>query len=138
DGWQLVLAARREEQAAAVQEDISGKVNTLDLVAVLPEDLAEHLKSCTLIVNATPVGMHPNVEQTPWPEGVDFPSSAAVYDMVYNPLETQLVRDARAAGLQARTGIGMLVEQAALAFEAWTGLSPSRSDMMAAINLQDG
>jgi shikimate dehydrogenase len=55
-----------------------------------------------------------------------FPPNAAVYDLVYNPRETKLVKDARAAGLPATTGLGMLIEQAALSFEIWTGHTPSR------------
>ena len=47
-----------------------------------------------------------------------------IYDLVYNPRETKLVRDARAQGLHATTGLGMLIEQAALGFELWTGHKP--------------
>ena len=49
-----------------------------------------------------------------------------IYDLVYNPRETKLVRDARAQGLNATTGLGMLIEQAALGFEFWTGHTPPR------------
>ena len=49
-----------------------------------------------------------------------------IYDLVYNPRETKLVRDARSQGLNATTGLGMLIEQAALAFELWTGHNPPR------------
>ena len=84
------------------------------------------LSTFYLIVNTTPLGMAPNVDTSPWPEHLAFPKDAAVYDLVYNPHETKLVRDARAAGLAARTGLGMLIEQAALAFEIWTGRKPPR------------
>jgi shikimate dehydrogenase len=73
--------------------------------------------------------MSPNVEASPWPEDVPLPPDAYVYDLVYNPPETRLVRRARAAGLGADTGLGMLIEQGALAFELWTGQSPSRALM---------
>jgi shikimate dehydrogenase len=52
--------------------------------------------------------------------------TAFVYDLVYNPRETKLVKTARAQGLSATTGLGMLIEQAALAFELWTGHTPPR------------
>jgi shikimate 5-dehydrogenase len=58
---------------------------------------------------------------------------ADVYDLVYNPMETLFVRQARAAGLRAQTGLGMLVEQAALAFEIWTGRVPPRDAMFEAV-----
>ena len=86
-----------------------------------------------LIVNATPVGMFPDVNKTPWPAGLAFPENAAVYDLIYNPRETQLVRQARAAGLETTTGLGMLVEQAALSFELWTGRKIGRGLMLSTI-----
>nr|MBC8505341.1 shikimate dehydrogenase [Chloroflexota bacterium] len=57
-----------------------------------------------------------------------------LYDLVYNPRETALVKQAMAAGLSATTGLGMLVEQAALAFERWTGLEAPRDVMLDAVN----
>ena len=54
-----------------------------------------------------------------------LPKQTKIYDLVYNPRETKLVRDARAQGLQATTGLGMLIEQAALGFELWTGIKLS-------------
>jgi len=87
----------------------------------------------TLIVNATPVGMSPHVESSPWPESLPFPEHAAVYDLVYNPRQTKLVADARVAGLPATTGLGMLVEQAALAFEIWTGCNIPREPLFSAV-----
>jgi shikimate dehydrogenase len=53
--------------------------------------------------------------------------------LVYNPQETKLVQDARRQDLQATTGLGMLIEQAALSFEIWTGHNPSRETMRAAV-----
>jgi shikimate dehydrogenase len=53
---------------------------------------------------------------------------------VYNPPETLLTKRARAAGLPAATGLGMLVEQAALAFETWTGCNPPRHVLFNAVN----
>ncbi len=82
-----------------------------------------------LLVNTTPLGMTPAVDTCPWPAGIPFPAGAAVYDLVYNPRETRLVRQARAAGLPALTGLGMLIEQAALAFEIWTGCQPPRETL---------
>jgi shikimate dehydrogenase len=65
--------------------------------------------------------MAPHVAASPWPQALALPETA-VYDLVYNPRETNLVRAARAAGLPATTGLGMLMEQAALAFTRWTGV----------------
>ncbi len=86
-----------------------------------------------LVVNATPVGMFPNLGETVWPADLPFPAGAMIYDLVYNPMETQLVRSARAAGLRAVTGLGMLIEQAALSFELWTGTHVQRDVLMDAL-----
>ena len=77
--------------------------------------------------------MAPNIERSPWPENLPFPSHAAIYDLVYNPRQTKLVRDAHHHGLHATTGLGMLIEQAALSFYIWTGQDPSREIMREAI-----
>ena len=76
--------------------------------------------------------MWPKVDATPWPEDLPFPESASVYDVVYNPFETRLLRTARKRGLKTASGLGMLVEQGALAFELWTGADAPRDAMMQA------
>ncbi|MBE9525272.1 MAG: hypothetical protein IMY76_09240 [Chloroflexi bacterium] len=87
----------------------------------------------SLIVNCTPVGMFPKSDFSPWPKGVPFPPEAAVYDLVYNPYQTLLIRQALQAGLAATTGLGMLVEQAALSFERWIEVKAPRAAMHAEI-----
>jgi shikimate dehydrogenase len=100
---------------------------------ILPwEDVSFAGIECRLLVNATPVGMSPDVKACPWPQGVPLPAGAFVYDLVYNPAETMLMKRARAEGLESGSGLGMLVEQGALAFELWTGETPPRRVMAAA------
>jgi len=77
--------------------------------------------------------MTPNIDQSPLPESATFAENTFIYDLVYNPRETKLVKDARAQGLNASTGLGMLIEQAALAFEKWTGHNPPRDILYAAV-----
>jgi shikimate dehydrogenase len=116
DGWQVTLVARRIEQAQQLSENFpSIHVKEYNLQSL-------QLSNFRLIVNTTPIGMTPNVEQSPLPENIDLPKQTKIYDLVYNPRETKLVRDARAQGLQAVTGLGMLIEQAALGFTLWTGV----------------
>lgn len=76
-----------------------------------------------LLINASSAGLGAP-EESPLPD-FDFgrlPSGAGVYDMVYQPRETRLLREARAGGLRAENGLGMLAHQARLAFLAWTGV----------------
>jgi shikimate dehydrogenase len=128
DGWNVSLAARRIEQAQQLTSAFSNyqfPITICDLTK-----LQSPIANLSLIVNTTPVGMTPNIEGSPWPENLPFPPRAAIYDLVYNPQETKLIRDARAQWLSATTGLGMLIEQAALAFEIWTGHCPSREVMV--------
>ena len=76
------------------------------------EPLENILSSTILVVNATPVGMWPEVEKTPLTRLECLPSQAMVFDVVYIPLETRLLREAHAAGLRTVSGLDMLVEQA--------------------------
>lgn len=124
------VAARRRAQAESLKEIAPG-MQVFDLTR---RDLARAAEGCELIINATPLGMWPQVDSSPWFEDAAFPAGAFVYDLVYNPAETKLARQARAAGLRAATGLGMLIEQGALAFEWWTGRAAPREIMRNAIS----
>jgi shikimate dehydrogenase len=128
DGWAVTLFARRLEQAQQLANSLKQHV-----LRVTDKISNNEFSNIALIVNTTPLGMTPNTDQSPWPEKLSFPD-AAIYDLVYNPRETKLVKDAHAQGLNATSGLGMLIEQAALAFEIWTGQSPPREAMFDAVN----
>ncbi|MCS7088233.1 MAG: shikimate dehydrogenase [Thermoflexales bacterium] len=87
---------------------------------------SEQAQWATLVVNCTAVGMWPHDAQTPWREDVPFPSHAVLYDLVYRPSVTRLMRQAQAAGARAIGGLGMLAEQGAAAFALWTGVEKER------------
>lgn len=122
------LIARRREQAQLLMTTHP----SLEIYDWTPLDFLQACDDCALILNTTPLGMTPNVATSPWLDGTPFPPTAFVYDLVYNPAETLLVRQARAAGLRATTGLGMLIEQGALAFELWTGTTAPRAVMRTA------
>ena len=124
-GWHVTIAARRTEQATQLAHAVTNRqlrVTNFNLSNI-------DVSNISLIVNTTPLGMTPNIDQSPWPVGTPFPNGAAIYDLVYNPRETKLVRDAREQGLPGTTGLGMLIEQAVLSFEAWTAKRPDREMM---------
>jgi shikimate dehydrogenase len=100
----------------------------------LSSDLARLAPYADLVVNCTSLGMTPNVDTTPWPEELPFRSGQVVYDLVYNPAQTRLLRQAAAGGARAIGGLGMLVWQGALAFERWTGQPAPVEIMRAAAN----
>jgi shikimate dehydrogenase len=136
-GWKVTLAVRSADTGQA--EMLRKSFETLpgaeraEIVFLEAGELGRIRSGIGLIVNATPIGMFPETDFSAWPEGLAFPEGAAVYDLVYNPRQTRLVRDAQAAGLRATTGLGMLVEQAALSFACWTGQIVSREVMFASV-----
>jgi len=85
-------------------------------------------KAWDILLNCTPVGMHPKTDASPVPRTM-LHEEMVVYDAVYNPIETLLLRDARAAGCRTVAGIDHFVRQAAEQFEAWTG-RPAPLDLM--------
>jgi shikimate dehydrogenase len=129
-GWNVQIAARRIEQAQALADafpHLEGRVNAIPLYgSVYPNGIS-------LLVNTTPLGMFPRVDGNPWTENVRLPDGCAVYDLIYNPSETRLMRFARLSGHPTRNGLGMLIEQAALAFETWTGVTAPRQAMRFAV-----
>jgi shikimate dehydrogenase len=132
DGWEVTIAARRLEQAQQLADSFADSQLRIYSLSILEANLQSLLSSLSLLINTTPVGMTPNIDRSPWPENLPLPPRAAIYDLVYNPQETRLVREACLQQLRATTGLGMLVEQAALAFQIWTGVRPPREVMFAA------
>ncbi len=96
--------------------------------AVELAEVAAIVDACDVVVNATPIGMQG--EDPPFPADL-LVGRRLVVDTVYHPAETPLLRAARARGVAAVNGLGMLVHQAALAFEAFTG-QPAPLDVMRA------
>ena len=138
-GWSLTIAARRQTQAQNLLQNIqkyststTNQIgdNLLTAIRLESRSLIDLDPPPDLIINTTPLGMNPYQDESPWPEDVPFPSSqAAVYDLVYNPPETRLISAARKTRMMVANGLGMLVEQAALSFETWTGF-PAPRDVM--------
>ncbi|MFZ1041305.1 MAG: shikimate dehydrogenase [Anaerolineales bacterium] len=128
-GWNVVVTARRMEQAQ--QLAMSFPQRELSIMNYKTFDVEPSIFN--LIVNTMPLGMTPNINQSPWPDDLPYPHQAMIYDLVYDPRETKLVKDACAAGLSATTGLGMLIEQATLSFEIWTGHKPSRETLLESI-----
>jgi shikimate dehydrogenase len=121
-GAKVLIHNRTPERAEALAAELG--VGFLTTAA-----LAHALKTCDLLVNTTSVGMKdPDVSPL---QGLELPRSGTVVDIVYNPQETRLLRDAQAAGLRTLGGLPMLVWQGALAFELWTGVKPDVDVMYA-------
>ncbi len=125
------ILARRPSQAQQIIADLELPFTAhplADLETVAAQSTAP------LIINATPLGMTPNPDASPWPDGLPIPPGAFIYDLVYNPRQTKLMQQARAAGRRAANGLGMLVHQGALAFELWTSVNPDTAVMRSTID----
>jgi shikimate dehydrogenase len=119
-GLAVQVHARSRDRAEAVASDVGGRVGPWP-----PEE-----GSWDLLVNCTPIGMHPRVDETPLP--ARLLTGRLVYDLVYNPQVTRLLREAEEAGCQTIGGLDMLVAQAGEQFHWWTGVQPQAGVMRAA------
>ena len=105
-------------------EDLAAALNGGSRVAVGDITDAAALDDAGLVINATSIGMEPHPGVSPLGDGAGLHDSMVVLDIVYKPLATQLLQQARAAGARTVDGLGMLVHQGARAFELWTGVVP--------------
>ncbi len=107
-----------EELAGRLSRVFDREVKALELVE---GNLAPVLDGADILVNATSVGMTPNIGETPVPFNLLRPD-LVIFDIVYNPIKTRLLREAEEAGAETIGGLDMLLWQGALAFEKWTGI----------------
>ncbi len=106
--------------ATMISKEFNIDVEALELTR---DNLGRVLEKAEILVNATSVGMSPNNDKSPAPAEL-MKSGLTVYDVIYNPIQTKLLKDAEAAGATTIGGIDMLVWQGILAFEKWTGQKP--------------
>lgn len=114
--------AKVQDIAQMVSKHYSCPVKTMALEEWVKADASE---PWDILVNTTSVGMHPHVEETPVGESFRFRPGQWVYDVIYNPARTRLLRQAEEAGCKTANGMGMLLYQAVLAYEIWMGIKVS-------------
>jgi shikimate dehydrogenase len=131
---EVTILNRTFQRAAALVADLSRHAQGTKLAsgALTPETLERYAADVDLMINTTTVGMWPHADASIWPDNRPVPAHLAVCDLVYRPLETKLLRQARAAGALTIDGLGMLVAQGVLSFEMWTGQWPPEDVMRAA------
>jgi len=120
-GAHLVILNRQSGRAEDLAQRIA-KVfeKEVKALALSEENLAKVLAKADILVNTTSVGMNPDIDETPIPARLLKPS-LIVFDIVYNPVRTRLLKEAEAADAKTINGLEMLVWQGAMAFEKWTG-----------------
>ncbi len=120
---EIVILNRTPEKAESIRKAIGKfgvKAKALELSR---KNIKTELSNSGVLINTTSVGMHPGIGETPVGKEA-LHKNLAVMDVVFNPLETRLLREAGSKGARTINGIGMLVNQGVLAFEIWTGKKP--------------
>jgi 3-dehydroquinate dehydratase/shikimate dehydrogenase len=119
-GATTVVYNRTLEKAQALADQFNNSPAGGRVVAAKLEKLCD--SCCQVYINCTPIGMHPNIGDTPLPvTPKSWGAGIVVFDTIYNPLETRLLREARLAGCYTIQGTEMFIRQAAAQFKLWTG-----------------
>ena len=129
---ELFVLGIDEVERQGLVRDLQAKTSLRVHEAALSEDTLRRLLPDTqVLIHCTPVGMHPKIQETCVPAGL-LHARLAVMDIVYNPQETRLLKDAKAAGCRTIRGLEMFLNQAAAQFELWTN-RPAPTDVMRAV-----
>jgi shikimate dehydrogenase len=113
---------RTEQRAEALKKYFSDKMkyDGIKTKELFPPDLVKIFSNSKVIINATPVGMYPDQDDIVTSLENSFVKNQIVFDLVYNPPETKLLKLAASRGAMPISGLKMLVYQAAKSFELWT------------------
>jgi shikimate dehydrogenase len=117
----LVMMDINEPMLGALAADLRSGTNVaVEADLLVPETISARVPEADIIINCTPVGMHPKEDSSLVPPGL-FRRGQVVFDVVYTPLETKLLREAAANGCIVISGVEMFINQAVLQFEKFTG-----------------
>ncbi len=123
---QIVILNRTVQHAkyltTSLEKNFNKKYNAKELNR---ENLKKELINSDILINSTSIGMEPRATESLVPKEF-LHSSIFVFDAIYNPLETRLIKDAKESGCRTLGGLDMLVNQGALAFEWWIGKTPNK------------
>jgi 3-dehydroquinate dehydratase / shikimate dehydrogenase len=123
-GANVTITNRHDDRAARLAEEIGCRSINWTMRGSNPADV---------IINATPVGMHPNVDDTPLPAAVFNRAGMVAFDTIYHPENTMLIKLARERGCQTVTGVDMFLRQAAVQFKLYTGQEAPIDAMVVAL-----
>ncbi len=122
---EIFVCNRTEKRAFKLAKELEDKMKIpatgKDLTK---ETLKSLLNKVDILINTTPIGMYPNVNRSPISKEL-LNDHLFVYDIIYNPIQTQFLKDASDIGCKILNGINMFVNQGALAFEWWTDKKPN-------------
>ncbi len=113
---EIIIVNRTKSRADELARAVSDSAIT---TGTMSAEFIKQLPRCDVVINTTSVGL--NSDDMPWDESMPFVPEQFVYDLIYNPQQTKLMRYAKHCGAKTANGVGMLVHQGAKAFELWTG-----------------
>ena len=124
----ITIGARNPQKADALAKDFMqyGSVEGLDWNS---EQFTNAMQTADILINTTPLGMFPNVDEMPPVDLKLLPEGALVYDIVYNPVETKLLRTAKELGYPTLNGMSMLLLQGQESYRLYTGTIPDMKIM---------
>ena len=117
----MAILNRNVEKAQGLAADVSQSGLIGEVKADSISEISNYLKDADILVDTTPIGMHPNISDEPIAFAEDMDEDLVVFDAVYNPNETVLLKEAIKAGANPVYGIKMLLYQGAESFKIWTG-----------------
>jgi shikimate dehydrogenase len=119
----ITIINRTIERGVRLSTEMAGAFHAcqIEFEPLHSTTFSDFSKNIDLVVNATSVGMQPDIDVSPWPDDVAIPADTIFYDVIYKPVQTLFLRQAQAAGQKTINGLGMLIHQGAAAFEIWTG-----------------
>jgi len=120
----LVIANRTQKNGLKLKEDLLESIDGNVKCIGLDDELKDDLRDAHILINTTPIGMYPNVNQESLVKSEMMHEDLLVNDLVYNPHKTSLLKEAEKAGLRTISGIKMLIYQGIESFKIWTGVTP--------------
>ncbi|MBR3050046.1 MAG: shikimate dehydrogenase [Selenomonadaceae bacterium] len=128
----ITIGARNLQKANALAKDFmtQGQVEAFDWNS---DEFKEMLQTADILINTTPLGMFPHVDDMPPVDLKLLPEGALVYDIIYNPAETKLLQTAKELGYPTLNGLSMLLLQGKEAYRLYTGETPDMEVMAATL-----
>ena len=119
----IIIAGRSVQKTKTLLSNFKSESQIrLDSIDFSPYSLNECIKISKIIINATPIGMFPNIDDSPIPPDAPLRKDHLLFDSIYNPLRTKFLKDGARAGALTLDGLTMFIYQGAEAFHVWTGL----------------
>ncbi|MFC2088380.1 shikimate dehydrogenase [Calditrichota bacterium] len=133
----MIIAGRNIQRVKNLKNELCKSMNFQNMEAFSLIDISEKISNLDLIINTTSLGMSPKINESPLPDDFALKPGAIIYDLIYNPDQTKLLKDAKKNQKECYVinGKKMLVAQAVEAIKIWTGKKISIENILSRINI---